>query len=95
MKRRTFLGGAAVASLPVAAVAMPPAETSEEKCTRLLDDLLSEFRKMPSHGKTMFGDFVEIKFNDGEGSMRYGRQNDDGKSAEQIWMFVKHGGGDV
>lgn len=46
MNRRTFLAGAAVASLPVAAVAMPEPETLEQRRDRLFGELTETMQAM-------------------------------------------------
>lgn len=75
--RRTFLGGIAAASVPVSVtVAQTVVETPEQKCIRLTKELLAEFSKLPFHGESRGGPFVELRNEADIDSLRYVKGND-------------------
>jgi len=76
--RRTFLGGIAAASVPISTVAASTAiqETQEEKCIRLTKELLTEFSKLPFHGESRGGPYVELCNEADIDSLRYVKGND-------------------
>lgn len=90
--RRTFLGGIAVVSLPVAAVASAPIETQEEKCARLAMELLDECRKLPRTRESMFGWNVDIPLPDGS-HMGHSIGHDHKDYSDQLHIMIKRPGG--
>lgn len=85
--RRNFLGGVAATSFPaVTAGAATVIETQEEKCIRLTQELLVEFRQIELPDCALFGAGRNLRFGNGD-SLRYGRSEDDG---EILWVSVQH-----
>ncbi|MDP9590567.1 UNVERIFIED_ORG: hypothetical protein J2W19_003131 [Shinella zoogloeoides] len=76
--RRAFLGGLAAASIPVGAAAATTVqpETQENKCIRLARELLAEFSKLPSHGRSKVGPFVDLRGAAGVDCLRFVRGDD-------------------
>ena len=75
--RRTFLGGLAAASVPLtAAASIAIRETQEAKCIRLTKELLAEFSKLPFHGESRGGPYVELGNDADIDCLRYVRGND-------------------
>ncbi|WP_275790464.1 hypothetical protein [Pararhizobium gei] len=80
ISRRTALGFMAAASVPPTAVfaaATINLETQEQKCSRLLRELLDECNKLPLPISTLFGRCVEIRLG-GDGRARYGFSETEG-----------------
>ncbi len=76
--RRTFIGGLAAATIPGAATAatIVQQETQENKCIRLARELLAEFSKLPSHGRSKVGPFVDLLGAAGVDCLRFVRGDD-------------------
>lgn len=76
--RRTFIGGLAAAAIPATAAAASIAvqETQAEKCIRLTKELLAEFSKLPFHGESRGGPYVELCNEADIDSLRYVKGND-------------------
>lgn len=91
--RRTFLGGVAVASLPVAAASavIHPAETQEDKCRRLVHELLGEFRKLPREWKSRFGWNVDLPMPDGS-HVGHSISDHDKLFSEQLTIMMRRPG---
>lgn len=77
MDRRSVLkGGFVLAATAHTAVGMAVAsETQEEKCARLLEELLAECRQLPAPGRSRYGDYADISMARG-GHVRYGLSAD-------------------
>lgn len=89
--RRAFLGSAAVASLPISAAAsavIAPAEDQEDKCRRLLMELLEECRKVPRTRESMFGWNAEIAMPDGS-NFGHSIAHSDKDSSEMLIVSIK------
>ncbi len=90
--RRTFLRSApsvaAAVTLPVAVVATEAEkpETQEQKCVRLLNELLAEYRKLPMPGRSRYGDYVDLSIYFGGGHVRYGTE--DGGHGEMLTVIL-------
>lgn len=94
--RRTFLGGVAVASLPVVdatSAVIHPSETQEEKCRRLVHELVEEFRKLPRQRESMFGWNVDLPMPDGS-HIGHAIGRNDHIFSEQLTIFLRSPGGE-
>lgn len=79
--RRNFIAGIsgiAAATIPTAAAFASSAivETQEEKCIRLSKELLVEFSKLPFHGESRGGPYLDLRNDDDIDSLRYVEGND-------------------
>lgn len=92
--RRTFLGGAAVVSLPISTAAsavVHPAETQEDKCRRLVDELLEEFRKLPRDWESAYGWRADLSMPD-DSRVSHSIGNDDQIFSEQLIIMMRRPG---
>lgn len=81
--RRKFiagLSGIAAASMTAGAAAAVPPETQEEKCARLLSELMAECRKLPLPMHTRFGRAADIQLGQTGDYARYGFNEERGAS---------------
>jgi len=79
-KALCFLAGASVApAISLAAHEDPEPETQEEKCARLLMELMAECRKLPLPLHTRFGRNADIPLGKASDYARYGYSEDDGE----------------
>lgn len=96
--RRAFIGGMAVASIPVTAVASTvtaPLETQEDRCSRLLLELLEECRKLPRTKETLFGWNAAINLPDGASYASHSKAHDDKDYSEQLTVLIRRSGGET
>lgn len=95
LSRRLFIGGAAIASLPITPTKASEPETHEQKCVRLIHELLAECRQLQPNFESRGGPVFKFGATDpamASSQFGFGKPEDTG---ELLMVFLPHKGGAV